>query len=320
MGVFAGFLAATDLHLILADRFAARLTWLRWRRELVAWIVPLTALGAASAWLAIRDMRRCVSAVWLLRLSLLCGFCTAGGSLFAAELECEAWYPAGRQIAHWLSLGLLVTAFWRQAWFTAYLCPDPPERSVAGRGGLLRWLGRRWWKPAVEPEPEPAPKRTRRRKAAATAETTEGESEEAPAPKRRRKASTAGTRTKAASKPRRRAKVAVAEEAGDSSAEDNGTSSWEETASDDASGSNSGSSDSWDENDLEELEKLTRPGAGSDSTPAADESSYQDDNSDDGDDSYGRVDQDHSQGDMFKGLSKKQRRELKKQQKEARSR
>lgn len=342
VAAFAGLLAGTDLHRLLAERFADRIPHLNWQRETLGWLVPLTLLGGLTAWLALRDMRRCRSAVWLLRLSILVGLAHAAGCLLVEQLACESWYEPGMLATRWLSHGLLVTAFWRQAWFVTYVCPDPPESSTGRSGpwGLLvvigAWMVQRWWRSSEE-QAETPPKRTRRKKATADEEA------EATPPRRKRK-TTAGAKSKrTGSKPRRRkAATDTTDEAPSdsdlSTLDDESVSDNDDSSSDDEtdSGSESWEAESrtaaprgrsrqkpssedqdWNEDDLEMLEALTRPEAPSQAAASAastrSASAVADYDGEDEDEEGGEYAS--SEGDPYKGLSKRQRRELKRQQK-----
>ncbi|OYW18243.1 MAG: hypothetical protein B7Z55_10980, partial [Planctomycetales bacterium 12-60-4] len=310
----ASFLSASGVHRLLAESYAERLTWLTWRRDTLAWLAPLALAGLATIGLVDRDIRRCRSSLILLRLATVVGLLVTAGVVYAPELECEAGYEAAMLAGRWMSLGMLVTALWRQACFVAYVCPDPPEKRE-GRSWLgFTWacivaLSTRWWisSPTVADE-EAAPKRSRRRKKA----EADGEEEDAPAPRRRRKST--ATKTKRTTKPRTRTKPVVEEETSDEFEYDSNSEGWD--ASEDESQSageetNSANASEWDEDDLEQLEALTRPDGPKTQAAGSAVSSTSDDDSGD-DDEYGGVDSAHGQGDMYKGLSKRQRRELKK--------
>ncbi len=317
----ASFLAATSLHLLLADAYAERLTWLTWRQETLAWLVPLTVAGLVTVWLADRDIRRCVSSLILVRLAAVAGLALSAGVVYTPELQCEVWFAPAMLAGRWVGLGLLVTGMWRHANFVAYTCPDPPEKRAA-----RTWLGfimagfvalaARWWIPSAAVAADAAPKRGRRRKKT----EAEGEDEESSAPKRRRKP--AAAKSKRASKPRTRSKPEPEQEEGYESEEESAAvEDWDTTEQESA---NSSATQDWNEDDLEQLEALTRPdntasaaanGKPSNSAGSSGNPRETDDSGDD-DDDYGGVDGAHGQSDMYKGLSKRQRRELKKKQRE----
>ncbi len=315
------FLAASSLHLLLTDAYAERLTWVTWRRETVAWLVPLMVAGLTTIWLADRDMRRCRSSLILVRLATVVGLALAAGVAYTPELQCEAWFAPAMLAARWVGLGLLVTGMWRHANFVAYTCPDPPEKRESRTwlgfvGACVVALATRWWIPSSPAEAEAAPKRGRRRKKV----ETEGEDEESPAPKRRRKP--AAAKTKRTTKPRTRSKPDPEEDESDESEQESAAENWENA--EDESAVSSGSED-WNEDDLEQLEALTRPETPPASSSANNKPSHHaanarvaqdaEENSED-DDDYGGVDGAHGQGEMYKGLSKRQRRELKKKQRD----
>lgn len=315
-----GLLSGTGLHLLIAQAYGDQAFWLNWKRETVVWLAPLCAAGLLTGWLADRDLRRCASSLWTLRLAMVCGLAWAAGRLMAVELECHAWYMPAMLSVRWITLGLLVTALWRQACYVTYVCADPPERatSIASRflKGIYGFLGRRWFR-TVKIEEAP-PKRTRRKKK----EDEETAEEEVATPPKRRRKTTATSKTKRAPRPRK-AKT-------DSEAEFN---SLENSSETEESYEESGS-DSWEssqeyeqetpeqlDDELAELEALTRPDpapAKSSGNRGANQSSAkytrtEPEESDDSDDQPGGIDQAHSRNEM-KGLSKRERRELKKQQ------
>jgi hypothetical protein len=315
----AALCAATGLPQTLATLYADRLTWLTWRRETLAWLVPVMLSGCLAVAWAARDARRCLSARILFHLAGWSGLAYAVGRLYEPEWGCEAWYVPAMLIGRWTGLGLLVTALWRHACYVAYICPDPPARKT-GRtawqviGGFCAGLFGGWWRRSATIE-DVAPKRGRRRKKA------DGEEDEEPATPRRRR------RTTTKKKPTRtRRKAVVEEEEAYESEEDGSGEGWEET--EEGSGEeSSGGNEEWSEDDeLAQLEALTRPDPAPSSNPSnrtntsnsksspAKPSSRTEDEESDGD--YGGIDQGHSKDEMFKGLSKRQRRELKRQQRD----
>ena len=312
----AGFLSATRLPEALALEYSVKLPYLTWRRETLAWLLPMLLWGSLTGWLIDRDVRRCLSSLVLWRLSALAGLTLAAGALWSAELCCETWFPAAMLGLRLLMMGLLVTAMWRQACYVAYVCPDPPAKvEKSDRVSLLSRMLARWWKPVAEEASTETSKPSRRRRKAA--EDTEGEAEATPA-KRKRK-------TTKARKPARRTRskpdpeeTEYEEETAETSEEEG----WETASSEDTDQGDESSNWSEEDEELAQLEALTRPESapqptnGNRSGRAAAESAWQE-SDDESDGDYGGVDDGHRGSDMYKGLSKRQRRELKKQQREA---
>lgn len=321
----ASAMAGTGLHGLIAEQLAPMVPQLRYKPAILLWWGPALLVGVIAAGLVDRDIRRCRSALWLFRLAVTVHLAVAAGVLMDSELSCEAWYVPAMVAGRWLACGLLVTALWRQGLYVAYVCADPPERTVraASTGfGLWAWLARRWWKRA-EPVEEPAPRR-RRKKADAAEESEEGTT------RRRRK--TTGTRTRKTTRTRPRKTSVVEEDATDEVTDDeeaSSDSSWEEAVVDTETSAveQQSEEEGWDD-ELARLEALTRPDPAPAPTsrndnkrpqrrpdPEPEAEAEQDDDSGEDDARY-RVDAGHSDGDMYKGLSKRQRREMKKQQRD----
>ena len=309
-------LAGTQLHLLLVEAYADQLTWLTWRRETLAWLGPQVLLAGLTFFLMDRDCRRCTSSVVLLRLSAVVGLVLTGGLLATPEIQCEAWYLPAMLAGQFLALGLLVTGLWRQALYVAYICPDPPVAKTGASwlglpGRVMMLLVARWWRPAEEAVEEPAPKRRRRRKAAEDGE------EETPAPKRRRK--TAATKTKRKTRTRTKPESEEGYEEVEETGEDAWGSQGEDSSaeSEEAEDAGSSSESDWEEDELERLEALTRPAGAPTPVAASSKSRHSDaDESEEESGEYGGIDDGHSSSDQLKGLSKRQRRELKKQQRD----
>jgi len=310
--LMAGFLAATRLHETLALEYLANSPYLTWRRETLAWLAPLVLWGAFTGWLIDRDVRRCLTSLILLRLAAVTLLVLAAGYVWSPELCCEAWFTGAMLAGRLLAVGLLVTALWRQACYVAYVCPDPPEkRSQTEVHGWWSRLRLRWWKPRETTLEEPVKPTRRRRK---TAEESEADGESA-APKRRRKT---------VAKPRKPTKRRVKSEPEEAEyeaelAEESEEESWD-SATEEESVDTQDHSEWSDDDELAQLEALTRPEAATagKSSKAATKAAVSQDwqNSDDEESDYGGVDDGHQGSDQFKGLSKRQRRELKKQQRE----
>jgi hypothetical protein len=196
---------------------------------------------------------------------------------------------------------LLVLGLWLQACHVAYVCADPPDAvAITWFGRLIRLLMtlparlRPFRRKAEAHGQDEAPPTRRRKKA----DEEDGEA----APKRRRKSATKSRRT---IKPRTRIKESDAEEETDDNWESE-EESWEEGTSDAAEDDNGG----WPNEDQEAVHSVASTKAAP--TPSREAAAVDDSGDSDSDDDY-RVDGAHENADLFKGLSKRQRRELKKQ-------
>lgn len=328
-----GFFAGTSLHTAVAAIAGPQLRWPLWRAETVVWLIPAALAGLSVWWLADRDLQRSRLNMWLVRSSVIM-FITAGlGELFARDMNTATWFMPTLTLCHLVGAGLLVTGLWFQAWFVAYVSADPPDARepinwsgyvgmVFGWVSLLGYLWPFRWKRAEEVS---KPKRRTTKK-----KDEEDESEEDTAPKRRRKTA---AKTKRATKPRTRVKPEPEEVDETAYDEEEATDeSWEE--SDESAGD---TEDEWTEEHEEEeppapparppsrsvpavtaASKPAPPPAAAKNTVAPKPQPVQqdEDDGDDDDDSQYRVDSGESGSDMFKGLSKRQRRELRKQMKD----
>jgi len=299
----ASFLAGTGVHVPIAQAALPYWRWPMWQPETMSWFAPLALVGTLLWWRMDRDVRRCLAGLWLTRIAGVTMIAAGCGHLFAAELAREAWYPVAMALAPVIGLGTLVLGLWLQACFVAYVCADPPEAArttwFARIGGLLRRLWPFGRRAANEEETKP----TRRRK------KTDDEDSEA-APKRRRKPAAKAKRT---TKPRTRVKPGVEEADDESAAED----AWEseEDSWDESADAQTGDDAEWqDEEESKPVPPATSakaaPVATSANSRAAASASEDDDESEDDDH---RIDGPHENAEMFKGLSKRQRRDLKKQ-------
>jgi hypothetical protein len=280
----ASFLAGTGVHEPL---FAAALPYWRWpiwRPAVMSWLAPLASVGLMLWWRMDRDVRRCLTGLWLMRLATAAMLALGVGHLFAPELAGEAWFSVVMTLGPLIGPGLLVLGLWLQACYVAYVCADPPETPA------VTWVGRLWalskmlWPFGSRTSEEEEAKPARRRK---KAEEDDGET----APKRRRKPAAKSRRT---TKPRTRVKP-------DSDAEGEAEETWEEEAA-----SEEESSDWPASEETEAKSAAVTSGAKSVSKPS------RADDDGDAEEEY-RVDGAHENSDMFKGLSKRQRRELKRQ-------
>ncbi len=339
-----GFFAGTSLHTAVAAVVGPQLRWPIWRAETVVWLVPALFAGGSVWWLADRDMQRNPAGVWSIRSAGLILFVTGVGELFARDWATAHWLPTAMTVSHLVGVGLLVTGLWLQAWYVAYISADPPEArepipwrsyvgTMLGWFGFVRALGYLW--PFRRREAVDAAKPKRR---SAKKKEDEEDAEDDAAPKRRRRTA---AKTKRPAKPRTRVKPEPEEDVDDSGYEDESATedAWEEV--DDAEAE---TQEDWTEEYEEEeppapptrtparstpaVSPPTYSSAGTKSAPPAPASKSvtvprpqpvpQDEPDDEGDDdgSQYRVDDGESGSDALKGLSKRQRRELRKQMKD----
>jgi hypothetical protein len=331
-----GFCAGTSLHTAIAHVAGPQLRWPIWRAEVVVWLVPAALAGLSVLWIAARDLQRNPLGLWLVRSATVVLMLTGVGELFATDLNRQAWFAPAMTVCHLVGVGLLVSGLWSQAWYVAYVSADPPDARApidwraklstvaASSWSVFGWLGARLvalW-PFRRRSTDAKPKRR-------TIKKKENEEEEA-APKRRRKPA-AKKRTTA---PRKRTKPEPEyEEEQDEEAEYGEEESWEEVDESTAE------EEDWTEEYEEEpapppVKVPSRPAAPmtvsksaspppvqKSQTPAKPqpkpEPQYSDDeDDDDSDEAQFRVDGGQSGTDMFKGMSKRQRRDLKKQMKD----
>ncbi len=324
-----GFFAGTSLHTAIASVAAPQLRWPLWRAEVVVWLVPAVLAGLSVWWMADRDLQRHRLGVWLIRSAALVLMLAGLGELFTADFGKMTWFEPAVTLCRLIGSGLLATGLWCQAWYVAYVSADPPEpresidwrarvSSLLGWFGWLGWLGYLW--PFRRRSSDEATKSKRR-----TSKKKDDEEDEDATPKRRRKPAA----RKRASKPRTRVKPEPEYEEQDEEAyeeEEAAEESWEET--DDASNE---AEDEWTNEYDEEppartpvrpnaptpAAKVTAPMVSKPTPPAKPQPARDDEEDDEDDDGNNfRVDGGESGSDMFKGLSKRQRRELRKQMKD----
>ena len=333
----AAFCSATNAHVYFGE-IVSRGGWPAWRSETVAWLLPACVAGMPLMVLVDRDVRRGRSTVYTLRTAWCLGLTTASLELFAAELQEQFWYPAVRSIVPLFLGAMLFLGLWLHARVVAFVCPDPPEYDEPGAAsqllgagrwfaGLAGWLigllFRRGTRVAEDADADAKPKR-RSRKSVDIAEDA--------APKRKRKAP-----AKRASKPRIPTKV-VEEEDEEETDDDSSSDETDETYESESSSAADGE---WEDEDSEVdvppppaqqgrmtgsrppapkvqpkqpattswQERPAQPSrAAQQQISNQDDSDSKDDESEDGDSSY-RVD-DGLTADQLRGLSKRQKREL----------
>ena len=349
----ATFCAATNLHLTLGEIGASN-EWLPWRGETVAWALPLCLLGLPIGLLLDRDVRNSRSSLCMLRLSGGTWLTSALIELYRPELQSRDGFEFVRQLLPVYAAATLFVGLWLHARIVAYVCPDPPkleERSVWSLSiAAFRWFSKHFldWKSvpaaaAVVAEEEVAKPKRRRKKV----ETEEAEAE-ATVVKRKRKAPARRTTTRSRVKPRQpQLEFAESEEIVDETPYDESEAmneSYEESHSDESNSSAEVEADEWNqepENESSDSSHQSTQVAGGftevhqrhsspmqaphsrqwqpdpeperEPEPVYNETS---DSSEDGDEERQYSEDSESTSDQFKGLSKRQKRELKKQQRE----
>jgi hypothetical protein len=317
-----GFCAGTDIHTAIGTLAGPRLRWPIWRAEMVVWLAPAMLAGISVYGCVQADLRRCRLSRSLIQLAVAVLMATGAGLLYRPEMTARAWYPGLLIAGQFTGMGLLITGLWIHAWYVTYICADPPEPAApidwqAKRSawasfvwGWLSWPFRR----RVVADPK-----SRRRKKA-------DEGDEEAAPKRRRKPA-----AKAKRAPRTRAKPKPEEEEAYEE---------EEASEEDWESTDETAEEEWSEEEYEEEETAPPPksnsvtgakppaNAGNRATPPApvkqtppaaqSKSNWSDEEeeseeSDDEEEAQYRADTAHGGPDPFKGLSKRQRRDLKKQ-------
>ncbi len=343
------FCSLTNAHVLFGE-IVSQFRWLTWRGDVLAWLIPASLAAVPLMFLLDRDVRRGRSTVWTLRTAGLFGLVTAGLELFSPDLQAQPWYHSIRLIVPLFAAGTLFLALWLHARVVAYVCPDPPEFDEPKTGsqllGVARWclqltsrsfgwVGGLFVRRAKAEEIDEADAKPKRR-SRKVVETEES-------PKRKRKPP-----AKRVTKPRTR--VAVVEEEEEELQDEE--ESYEEANSDsyesdvEPSSSSSGDDGEWDEEEVEtpptRSSKSAAPNAAnvassgtSPKKPAAEswqqrptsqsrvtqqpvasqnDESDEEEDSEDGDASY-RVD-DGLTPDQLRGLSKRQKRELRQKMKD----
>ncbi len=323
----AAFSSATNAHGLLGQ-ILERSGLLSWRANVVVWLLPAAIAALPLVVLVDRDVRRSRSSLFTLRVGWVLALVMACLELFAVELQILPWTAAARVILPMFVIATMFVGLWLHARVVAYICPDPPEAQQTTAFAQLmagwRWIAARavWRRRAGEAtaDSEAKPKRGRRKA------TTEEEDDAAP--KRKRKAP-----VRRAAKPRTR-KVAEVEE---EEVEDDQESSYadESVDSSDAYDSDSAAteveSNEWDREEQETAPPVSQSSRSyrdsnsqpspalypASKTPASTtrdepEQSASESDDDDADDAILRRDTGMS-AEQMKGLSKRQKRELRKQ-------
>jgi hypothetical protein len=323
--------SATDVHEILG-LIVERSGLLPWRPRVVSWLLPASVAALPLIVLLDRDVRRGRSSLFTLRVAWVLAVVSAWLELFAADLHFLEWTSRVRMILPLFVTATLFVGLWLHARVVAYVCPDPPDAGETSASSQLiavwRWIAARFhWRrrtasPVAESEAVTKPKRGRRKAAA--------EDEEETTPKRKRRAP-----AKRASKPRPRNKPADVDEEldGEEELERESEPYYGGGASDAAEFDETESGDAGDESgDWEEEEEPEAPptprsvrGGNPPSQAASSKKSQSDwddseptpspsesDSDDEAEDALLRRDTGMS-AEQMKGLSKRQKRELRRQ-------
>ena len=330
----AALCSATGTHLLLGQ-MTHQAGLLPWRGETVSWMLPACVAALLVVVRLDRDVRRSRCSLYTLRVGWLLGIAAACLELYASELQAYPWAGPTRVILPMFVTATVFVGLWLHARVVAYICPDPPDPEERTAWSQLlsawTWVASRvvWRRKSVEPAAdEVKPKRSRKKA------TTEDEDEEA-TPKRKRRAP-----AKRATKPRPR-KVAEVEE---EEVEEEQEASYTDEASDSDSESDNyteSESNEWEEQETEPDPEPTPPPRGRDSNssrgPQSNQQHYgsaapqyssskkqnsdweepepdssESDESEDSEDAMLRRDTGMT-AEQMKGLSKRQKRELRKQ-------
>lgn len=309
----------TDAHQALA-RIAVEFKLLPVHAGSLIWQIPLLSAGLPLGVIIDRELRRSRMTLILYRITAVVLLAAAAVPLLNRALAGSPWFEYAAILLPLTGMGLLFLTLWLQSWCVAYFCPDPPELetgrpSLLGRvlgpvarlfGSLSRLLRRR---PAGGEDEESAKPRRRRKKA-------DTETEAAPAAARRKRKAPA----KRTTKPRTRTRKV--EEEAEAEAPDESSNWVEETAADESwNGSSAAADDASEWSEPEETTPSRKASSSAKSSSGSrhtarepeEESSASEEWSDDEGNDY-RVD--GPPADQLRGLSKKQRRDLRKQWKD----
>lgn len=323
-----------------------------WQPALLCWLVPLIVVGGPIAWYLANDLRGSATSLWLFRIAVtLCvtgiGL-REGGLLMALPL----WAEPAAMICQVLAEVTFVLTFWTHLRHVVYVDPNPPAEPAAGTstaasiwGWLLRWLA-----PAPSTAEPETPTKRKRKTAEAKSDGAETPAKK-PRKKTTRKRRT--TKAAAAAEEADGSDSGEMSESGDGSEwseEDSGgeVASEESSTDGDSAGEESESTeDDWSryeepapqpaqrdrgtdrrsasssrttanaDDDHEREVPAQRPRASVTAATSSTDEDYDSgmsEDDEDGDSQSLRADGAHgSGGDPFRGLSKRQRRELKRQ-------
>ncbi|WP_010588513.1 hypothetical protein [Schlesneria paludicola] len=342
----AAFCQATGTHRAIGA-IVAQAALIPWRGHTVAWLLPLCVISLPLTLFLDRDTRKNPSSVWMLRISESLWLLEACLELYQPELRGQLWYASTYLLVPLFASAALFVGLWQHARLVAYICPDPPvldEQSAWSLGlSVCRWLGRRFvlWKrtsTGADAEDDDEDKPKRRRKKATTDEAAATKKKRKPAAKR---ASTARTRTRVKSADEEDA----VDDAGEVAEEQDLTSADEtEQAASDESTSWEEAEEQWEEEAVEEPPEPPAPPSKSkgsnrvtqvhqphsapapharwqaepeeEEAPVQEEpasSSYSDSNDEEEDDGQSYQGDTELTAEQMRGLSKRQKRDLKKQ-------
>ena len=327
----AAFCSCTNAHHLLG-RIIEASHLLTWRANVVAWLLPACIAALPLVLLIDRDVRRSQSCLWTLRIAWMLGLTSTCLEIFAPDLMSYPWILRARVILPLFVIATVFVGLWLHARTVAYICPDPPDAAEGTALSQLiagwRWIAARLVirRKTVPAPVEEKPKRGRRKAAA-------DEEEDSSTPKRKRKAPARKTPTR-----RTRAKAAEVEEEAEEeeSLDTEETSGSEDSYESEQADVEQGDSESAESEWEQEEEAPPAPPARSNSQtnaasrknasqqPAPQQQSWnesdeesagsEDDDEDSEGASYRR--DDGAGADPLKGLSKRQKRELRRQSKE----
>ena len=186
--------AATNAHHALGQIFG-HVDWLTWRGETVVWLLPTCLFSLPISLFLDRDLRNSRSSLYMLRSSIALWLASAYFQVYRPELQSLSWFPLACLVIPVFASATLFIGLWLHVRVVAYVCPDPPEldqRSAWSLAvtacGVLVSAMMFWKRRAVDVEDEEESKPKRRRKKATTEET--------PAKRKRKPAKRMTSRTK----------------------------------------------------------------------------------------------------------------------------
>jgi len=305
----------------------APMGFLSWRAEIVAWLLPANLAALPLVVLVDRDARRSRSSLYMLRLAWLIGIASSCLELFATDVSFIAWIGQARIILPMVGTTCLFVGLWLHARIVAYVCSEPPPPDYVPALDQLS-TGWKWILYTILRDPERkfrVPEYESEVVPGQAAKNGAADEEETVTPKRKRRAP-----AKRTTKPRTRTKAVVEEEPEEEPIEDQVESGYQDEAEDSSSGYESPAdekeveSEDWNE----EPEVETPPARGHRDNyqtssvsrypdPRHQEEPDSDESDDDDDDDQPTLRRDSGvSSDQLKGLSKRQKRELRRQARE----
>lgn len=170
MGAFC---SATNIHLALGE-VLGRSPWLPWRGSTVAWLLPFCVAALPMAVLVDRDVRTSRSSLWVLRFSGMLWLAASLLEIYRLEMQSIKWFNFAHQMASVYASAALFVGLWLHARIVAYVCPDPPELEERSAWSLAksafiwivcRLLFRKWTGVATDAADEEEKPKRRRKKA-----------------------------------------------------------------------------------------------------------------------------------------------------------